>query len=55
MMMDKFSKEMGVNGRLNKTVMAPIFAALGVASWTDFFKRPELIPSITAEAERLLA
>lgn len=54
-MMDKFSKEMGVNGRLNKTVMAPIFASLGVAGWQEFFKRPELIPGVTAEAEKLLA
>jgi hypothetical protein len=54
-MMDRFSKEMGANGRLNKTVMAPIFAALGVAGWQEFFKKPELIPNITAEAERLLA
>jgi hypothetical protein len=54
-MMDKFSKEMGANGRLNKTVMAPIFAALGVTGWQEFFKRPELIPNVTAEAERLLA
>lgn len=55
LMMDKFSKEMGANGRLNKTVMAPIFATLGVTGWQEFFKRPELIPNVTAEAERLLA
>lgn len=56
MMMDKYSKEMGANGRLNRTVMAPIFAAHGIAGWQDMFKvKPEVIPAITAEAERLLA
>lgn len=55
LMMDKFSKEMGPNGKLNKAAMGPLFASLGIGGWGDLHKRAELIPAVVAEAERLTA
>jgi hypothetical protein len=54
-MMDKFSKEMGPNGKLNKAAMGPFFAQLGIGGWGDLYKRADLIPTVVAEAERLTA
>lgn len=54
-MMDKFSKEMGPNGRLNKAAIAPYFATIGVSGWGELHKKPELIPGVVAECERLTA
>jgi hypothetical protein len=52
-MMDKYSKEMGPNGRLNKAAMGPLFQQLGIGGWGDLHKRAELIPAVVAECERL--
>lgn len=55
LMMDKYSKEMGPNGKLNKAAMGPLFAQLGIGGWGDLHKRADLIPAVVAEAERLTA
>jgi hypothetical protein len=55
MMMDRFSKEMGPNGKLNKAAVAPIFAQVGVSGWGGLHAKPEAIPAVVAECERLTA